>query len=57
MKQLPLLVFEEQRTALIELEAGLREELVALMAAAIEAIVLAGMEVDDELVDECEDPR
>jgi hypothetical protein len=57
MEQMRLLDLREEEVALIELEAGFREEVVALMAAAIEAIVRSESEVDDELVDASEDSR
>ena len=57
MEQMRLLRLRAEKAALIELEASLREEVVALMAAAMEAVVLAESEVDDELMDASEDSR
>ena len=48
MEQLRLLVLEGDVTVRIELDEGLRDELVTLMAAAIAAVYQAEMEADDE---------
>jgi hypothetical protein len=48
MEQLRLLVLEGDVTVRIELDEGLRDELVTLMAAAIAAVYQAETEADDE---------